>query len=146
MLRVVVHNGIILMLEQAKDNCIRILYIIVCIIIVYVCYKNQSDIISINENMTLFSYYASVATVIALLISIMEILYNVSITKSIKTRSLFNLSKFKDATGLSYAHECVSYYDQCLNDLATKKYPLLVANFTIARKLHISLANHFIKE
>jgi hypothetical protein len=85
------------MLEQAKDNCIRILYIIVCIIIVYVCYKNQSDIISINENMTLFSYYASVATVIALLISIMEILYNVSITKSIKTRSLFNLSKFKDA-------------------------------------------------
>lgn len=134
------------MLEKAKDNYIRILYIIVCAIIFFICYKFQVDVISINENMNMFSYYASVATVIALLISIMEILYNVSITKSIKTRSLFNLNKFKNATGLSYAHECVSYYDQCLNDLATKKYPLLVANFTIARKLHISLANHFMTE
>lgn len=146
MLRVLVHSGMIIMLEKAKDNCIRILYIIICAIIVFVCYKYQYDIISISENLNMFSYYASVATVIALLISIMEILYNVSITKSIKTRSLFNLSKFKNATGLSYAHECVSYYDQCLNDLATKKYPLLVANFTIARKLHISLANHFMTE
>lgn len=134
------------MVEKIKDNWIRGLYILLCGLIVFFCYQYQSDVISISENMNLFSYYASVATVIALLISIMEILYNVSITKSIKTRSMFNLTRFKDATGLSYAHECVSYYDQCLNDLATKKYPLLVANFTIAKKLHISLANHFMSK
>ncbi|HEJ0283289.1 TPA: hypothetical protein SLP08_003046 [Citrobacter freundii] len=134
------------MAEKIKDNWIRGLYILLCGFIVFFCYQYQSDVISISENMNLFSYYASVATVIALLISIMEILYNVSITKSIKTRSMFNLTRFKDATGLSYAHECVSYYDQCLNDLATKKYPLLVANFTIAKKLHISLANHFMSK
>ncbi|UFH69778.1 hypothetical protein [Morganella morganii] len=134
------------MCDILKDNYIRILYIIACGVIIYICKKYQADIISTNENMNIFSYYASVATLIALFISIMEILYNVSITKSIKTRSLFNLTRFKDATGLSYAHECVSYYDQCLNDLATKKYPLMVANFTIAKKLHISLANHFMTD
>ncbi|MBE4975477.1 hypothetical protein IMX17_19045 [Serratia sp. X3] len=141
-----VHNEIMLMWEKIKDNYIRVLYIIASVSIVYVCYIYQSDIISKNENMSMFSYYASVATVVALLISIMEIFYNISITKSIESRSQSYLAKFKDTTGLSFAHECVSYYDQCLNDLATKKYPILVANFTIAKKLHISLANYFMAE
>lgn len=146
MLNILICDGMKIMWEKAKDNYIRVFYILACIVITWVFFEYKLNIIGTNENMNLFSFYASVATVIALIITVMEILNNVSITKSIKSRSMFNLTKFKDATGISYAHECASYYDQCLNDLATKKYPLLVANFTIAKKLHISLANHFMSD
>ncbi|MDC9734321.1 MULTISPECIES: hypothetical protein [Proteus] len=131
------------MFEKIKDNWIRIVYAIICLIIIVFSYTYQVDIVSSSTSMNLFSYYASVATIIALLISIMEILYAASIAKSIKVRSMFNLMRFKHTTGISYAHECNSFYEQCLSDLVTKKYPLLVANFTIAKKLHISLANYF---
>ncbi|CRL62056.1 hypothetical protein [Proteus vulgaris] len=134
------------MYNKFKDNKIRIFYIFICLLIIFLCFYFQDKIIDINKNMLIFSYYASVATIIALIISIMEIFYNIKITKSIKEQSLFNLTRFKDSTGLSFAHECASYYDSCLNDLAAKKYPLLVANFTIAKKLHISLANHFMTD
>ena len=143
MLDILFFNEKTLMREKIKDNWIRIVYAIICILIIALGYTYQVDIVSPPTSMNLFSYYASVATIVALLISIMEILYAVSITKSIKVRSMFNLTRFKHATGISYAHECASFYDQCLSDLATKKYPLLVANFTIAKKLHISLANYF---
>lgn len=131
------------MWEKIKDNWIRIIYAIICFLIIGFGYKYQVDIVSTSTSMNLFSYYASIATIVALLISIMEILYTVSIAKSIKVRSMFNLARFKHTTGISYAHECASFYDQCLSDLVTKKYPLLVANFAIAKKLHISLANYF---
>lgn len=129
--------------EIIKDNWIRIVYAISCIIIIILGCIYQTDVVGTNKNMNLFSYYASIATIIALIISIMEILYTVSVAKSVRIRSMFNLTRFKYTSGISFAHECASSYDQCLNDLATKKYPLLVANFTIAKKLHISLANYF---
>lgn len=143
MSNILVFNEITLMWEKIKDNWIRMAYFIICLLIIFLGCFYQNAIVSTSTNMNLFSYYASVATIVALLISIMEILYAVSITKSIKIRSMFNLTRFKYTTGISYSHECVSFYDQCLSDLATKKYPLLVANFTIAKKLHISLANYF---
>ncbi|MGC0936661.1 hypothetical protein WKG99_14565 [Pantoea agglomerans] len=134
------------MSEKIKDNWFRIAYVILCIVIVILGCIYQDNIVGTNASMNLFSYYASVATIIALIISIMEILYTVSIAKTIRIRSMFNLTRFKYTSGISFAHECVSSYDQCLGDLATKKYPLLVANFTIAKKLHISLANYFMTQ
>ena len=130
-------------MEIMRDNKIRIFYVIVCIIILHLCIKHKSDIIDTNANMILFSYYASVATVIALIVSVMEILHNVNMTKSLKKRSLSHLNKFKNATGLSLSHDCIAYYNQSLDNLANKKFPLLVANFTIAQKLHLNIANNF---
>lgn len=129
--------------KKIFDNKLRVLYIIISSLLLWISTINIEIIMNSNYNFTLFSYYASVATIIALLITIMEVIHNITISKSIKDKSLFTLNKFKGTTGLSLSHECIFYYNQSLDNLSSKKYALLVTNFTIALKLHLNIANNF---
>ncbi|WP_265504151.1 hypothetical protein, partial [Providencia rustigianii] len=130
-------------LKLALENKLRLIYMIVSFLLIWISIINIDMIIRSNDNFILFSYYASIATIIALLITIMEIIHNINISKSIKEKSLFSLNKFKGSTGLSLSHECIFYYNQSLDNLSSKNYALLVTNFTIAFKLHLNIANNF---
>ncbi|MTC60102.1 hypothetical protein GKR50_08735 [Providencia rustigianii] len=130
-------------LKLALENKLRLIYMIASFLLIWISIINIDMIIRSNDNFILFSYYASIATIIALLITIMEIIHNINISKSIKEKSLFSLNKFKGSTGLSLSHECIFYYNQSLDNLSSKNYALLVTNFTIAFKLHLNIANNF---
>ncbi|WP_265498118.1 hypothetical protein, partial [Providencia rustigianii] len=117
-------------LKLALENKLRLIYMIVSFLLIWISIINIDMIIRSNDNFILFSYYASIATIIALLITIMEIIHNINISKSEKEKSLFSLNKFKGSTGLSLSHECIFYYNQSLDNLSSKNYALLVTNFT----------------
>ncbi|WP_265694479.1 hypothetical protein, partial [Providencia rustigianii] len=62
-------------LKLALENKLRLIYMIVSFLLIWISIINIDMIIRSNDNFILFSYYASIATIIALLITIMEIIH-----------------------------------------------------------------------
>lgn len=132
------------MRQKLKDNIFRILYALVCLAICCLSWKYQDAILLSPIEMQVFSYYASVATVIALIIAVMEIFYAIRITKSIQQKTQEKIESFKNQTVSHLSHVCSSYYESAIDDLANHQYGQLSLNFRFALKLHRNIANNFI--
>lgn len=132
------------MIQKIKDNLFRGLYALVCLLICIISLHYQNDILASSLGMQLFSYYASVATIIALIVAIMEIFYTIKITRSIQAQTQAKIEAFKNQTVSHLSHVCSSYYESSLDDLVNHQYGQLSLNFKFALKLHRNIANNFV--
>ncbi|MDM2999090.1 MULTISPECIES: hypothetical protein [unclassified Citrobacter] len=132
------------MRDKLKDNKFRVIYTVVCVLLCVASYFFQKTISENQAIMLAFSYYASVATLIALIIAVMEIIYAIRISKSTQKKMQERIDWFKNQTVLHLSHECSSYYESSLDDLANKQYEQLSLNFRFALKLHRNIANNFV--
>ncbi|MBJ9141500.1 MULTISPECIES: hypothetical protein [Citrobacter] len=132
------------MRDKLKDNKFRVIYTVVCVLLCVASYVFQKTISENQAIMLAFSYYASVATLIALIIAVMEIIYAIRISKSTQKKMQERIDWFKNQTVLHLSHECSSYYESSLDDLANKQYEQLSLNFRFALKLHRNIANNFV--
>lgn len=132
------------MRQKIKDNIFRVIYAFACLLICIISWKYQDAILLSDIGMKIFSYYASVATVIALIIAVMEIFYAIKITKSIQQKTQEKIESFKNQTVSHLSHVCSSYYESAIDDLANHQYSQLSLNFRFALKLHRNIANNFI--
>ncbi|WP_241618905.1 hypothetical protein [Rosenbergiella epipactidis] len=134
------------MIDKIKDNVFRIIYALLCLLICVGSWHYQDDILSSSVRMLVFSYYASVATVIALIIAVLEIFYAIKITKSIQQKTQERIDTFKNQTVSHLSHVCSSYYESAIDDLVNHQYSQLSLNFRVALKLHRNIANNFISK
>ncbi|HDT0623619.1 TPA: hypothetical protein QIB48_000021 [Morganella morganii subsp. morganii] len=134
------------MCEKLKDNKFRVVYTIICFLFIFASYFFQDEISGNQSSMLAFSYYASVATLIALIISVLEIIYAIRIRKSTQEQMREKIEWFKNQTVSHLSHVCSSYYESSLDDLANNKYGQLSLNIRVAIKLHRTIANNFIPE
>lgn len=132
------------MCEKLNDNRFRVVYTVVCFILFVVSLIFQEEISESQKNMLVFSYYASVATLVALIIAVMEIVYAIRINKSTQEKMRERVDGFKNQTVSHLSHVCSSYYESSLDDLANNQYGQLSLNFRFALKLHKNIANNFI--
>lgn len=132
------------MRDKLKDNKFRVIYTVICVLLCVASYVFQKTISENKTIMLAFSYYASVATLIALIIAVMEIIYAIRISKSTQKKMQERIDWFKNQTVLHLSHECSSYYESSLDDLANKQYEQLSLNFRFALKLHRNIANNFV--
>ena len=132
------------MREKLKDNKFRFLYTIACVVLCGVSLIFKKEISESQANMLAFSYYASVATLVALIIAVMEIIYAIKINKSTQEKMRERVEGFKNQTVSHLSHVCSSYYESSLDDLVNKQYGQLSLNFRFALKLHRNIANNFV--
>lgn len=132
------------MCEKLKDNKFRVFYTIACVFLCVTSWIFQKEISESQSNMLVFSYYASVATLVALIIAVMEIVYAIRINKSTQEKMRERVEGFKNQTVSHLSHVCSSYYESSLDDLANNQYGQLSLNFRFALKLHRNIANNFI--
>lgn len=132
------------MREKLKDNNFRICYTISCIVLFVISVLLQKKISESQPAMLVFSYYASVATLIALIIAVMEIIYVIRISKTTQEKMRERVEWFKGQTVSHLSHVCSSYYESSLDDLANNQYAQLSLNFRVALKLHRNIASNFV--
>ncbi|MFC7777702.1 hypothetical protein ACFQW4_11545 [Pantoea sp. GCM10028869] len=132
------------MREKLKDNKFRIFYTLLCVILCVISWVFQKEISESQSNMLAFSYYASVATLVALIIAVMEIIYAIRLSKSTQEKMKERVDWFKNQTVSHLSHLCSSYYESSLDDLANNQYGQLSLNFRFALKLHRNIAHNFI--
>lgn len=134
------------MREKFKDNKFRVIYAMACVVLCIVSLIYKKEISDSQSNMLAFSYYASVATLVALIVAVMEIIYAIRINKSTQEKMKERVEWFKNQTVSHLSHVCSSYYESSLDDLANKQYVQLSLNFRFALKLHRNIANNFVSK
>ncbi|WP_282497961.1 hypothetical protein [Pantoea stewartii] len=134
------------MREKFKDNKFRVIYAMACVVLCIVSLIYKKEISDSQSNMLAFSYYASVATLVALIVAVMEIIYAIRINKSTQEKMKERVEWFKNQTVSHLSHVCSSYYESSLDDLANKQYGQLSLNFRFALKLHRNIANNFVSK
>lgn len=117
---------------KMKENRLRGIFAIFMIALLVASYFSKDFINKSYKDE--FSYYASVVTIIALLVSIFEIINSIRISKSIKEMSESRLSEFKTEAGATLAHECINFLEKAIENISSDNYSECFINFKIAKK------------
>ena len=124
-----------------KENRLRGIFAIFMIALLVASYFSKDFINKSYKDE--FSYYASVVTIIALLVSIFEIINSIRISKSIKEMSENRLSEFKMEAGATLAHECINFLEKAIENISSDNYSECFINFKIAKKIHSNISSRY---
>lgn len=128
-------------IEKTKDNKNRIIFGLIMLVLLVISFFAESYIN--NHFKDTFAYYASVVTIIALLISIFEIFNSISISKSLKEISELKLNEFKNEAGSVLAHECINLFENTIDSVTADDYPQCYLHFKMAKKIHSNIYSRY---
>ncbi len=118
-----------------KQNWIRVLYFLLSIAGIYIAGKFRlcliNDVVKFNN----FAYIGTVATLIALMITIAEVAHSLRISKSIRDEARSILNNIKKIEGAPNISECLSELDSVSSSIAKEQYDLALKSFQTFRKI-----------
>lgn len=113
---------------QPRENKIRIIYIIISIIVIIFSYHYENKLIENQSIFNVVSYIGIVATIIGLLITICEVIHNVSISKSIQHEAKQLIDQIRNIDCASLVSESVALLDEANNYISNEQYQLSLRN------------------
>ena len=123
-----------------KNHWIRLLYTLMSglLILIATHYKQQiiNDISSFNE----FSYIGVVATIIALLVAVFEIIHSINISKDIREEARSLLMQAQNVNGASFVSECLSVLDEANEHVSGERYSLSLKCFQHFRRTYLRIS------
>jgi len=127
-------------MNSIKYNKLRIFYAIASIIILYVAYKYNDAIVKDTANFNEFSYVGGVATLVALMITIFEVVHNIRISKSIQDEARKIIDHTKQIEGASFISECLSTLDEVNDHLSGERYLISLKCFQHFRRTYVRVS------
>lgn len=125
--------------RRIGSSVIRITYILICLVITFFYFKHEK--VFINESsigLDYLSYYGFWATIIALIVTVFEIIYNTYISQNLKIQSHRLLNNFKDIQETTVKTHCINIINEvndCLkednNTLAIQKWKHLRNSYSL---------------
>tara|TARA_R110000764_G_scaffold39822_1_gene88965 strand:+ start:808 stop:1356 length:549 start_codon:yes stop_codon:yes gene_type:complete len=122
-----------------KDNVFRIIYGIICFIVLYLSYSYYDDVVSSTEVFETFSYVGTVFTTIGLIVAIFEVLHSVYVSKTIQQQTQELLERVKDVENASNISDCISAVDETNRHVMNENYAASLCCFQSLRKLFVKL-------
>lgn len=121
-------------MEILKDNWMRALYIIAIIILCYLgqCYENE--IVLSGKTLDKISYWGTIATVAALLVTLIEVFHNIHITKRISHQAQKMLLESRKIDSASLVSESNASLDDTNNYISIENYSVALKCFQQFRK------------
>ena len=117
----------------------RFVYLGISVIIIFLSYKYHNYILDNNENNLLFSYLGTVATLLALLITVCEIMISINRSKSIQKETLAVLKQVQQVDNASSFSDCLSVIDAVSQNLLEEKFDSALTNFQHFRKICVKV-------
>lgn len=122
-----------------SERRIRIGYLIVSTLIVLAAYYFASDVVDSKKWIDYFSYIGTVATIIALIITICEVINGVIVSKSIKQEANQIYERVKSIESASSISECLSEIDEVSFYVSKEDYISAVHSFKSFRKICVKV-------
>ena len=117
-----------------KNHWIRIFYIIISLVLVKLAFCYKDTIVSDVTVFNLFSYVGVVATLIALLIAISEVIHSISISKGIQEEAKKLLEQAQVIDVASLVSECLVVLDETNGHISGERYILALRSFQDFRR------------
>lgn len=127
---------------SGKWSKYRTIYCLVSAGLVVAAYFLRNVILTEKNYFNYFSYIASLLTVIALIITIGEILHSGSIAKSIYEITKIKVDDFKKQSMTELKLECTNYYASIIDYIDDENYTRAYLTFKHAKKIDDHLYSH----
>ncbi|UGA37644.1 hypothetical protein JOS77_27345 [Chromobacterium haemolyticum] len=103
----------------------------------------RGSIVSLQDNLNLFSYWGTVATLVALLLAIAEIAYSIQATKSLQKQTAEALKAMQRVEDASTISDCISAIDTTTYAVNTERYDAALGAYQHFRKLCVRTIPRF---
>lgn len=133
------------LLRHVRNYKIRIISGLISLAIVYIAIKQSSQVLAQTESTyrDFVSYWGTVATLVALVLAIAEILHSIQATKSLQeevSSAIFEMHKIEDASAIS---DCIAAIDVISQAVLNERYDAAVGGFQHFRKLCVRIIPSF---
>jgi hypothetical protein len=116
-------------MELLKSHWIRFVYCLMSIAIVWTALLQQEIVVASPTSLNNFSYVGTVITIVALIISIAEVLHSVRYSRSISAEAKKVLQEAKAVEGASAVSECLATLNEAAGYVDTENYPLALKRY-----------------
>lgn len=126
-------------MKYIKDQCLRIIYVFIAICILVYAYCKEVAVTGNQPALNTLSYWGTIATLIALIITIIEVVHSIRITKGIQAQAEKILMRARVIDSTAFISECLSALDETNNYLSSENYTLSLKCFQYFRKCYAKL-------
>lgn len=112
----------------------RALYIVAICALAALASLHQDDIVISGTALDKISYWGTIATIAGLSITLIEVLHNIRITKSINHQARKMLLESKKIYSAALVSECAASLDDTNNYISAENYPVALKCFQHFRK------------
>ena len=128
------------MIEFIRNHWIRAAYLLISMGILIASIAFKETVVGEDGRLDEFSYFGVVATVIALIVAIFEVLHSVSISKSIRDEARYMLQQVRDVNGASFVSECLAVLDEANEHVSHERYVLSLKCFQYFRRTYLRIS------
>ena len=117
-------------------NARKISWIFFVLLLALASWKS-SILIADQSALNALSYWGTVATVLALLLAISELIYSMQTSKALQEQTLLVLRDVKRVENASTLSECIAELDNITREVSSERYDAALAGFQHFRRLLI---------
>lgn len=125
---------------------IRWCYSIASLVIIWISVVKYESFFPKQENITIdsLSYIGTIATVIGLLIAVLEVMHSVNVSKQIKDEASKILERAKEIEKASTTSDCLRYVNDAAKSIEQDNFEMALVTFRFFRTLNLRLnLNYF---
>ncbi|MHB1185695.1 MAG: hypothetical protein ACYC4A_13465 [Desulfobulbia bacterium] len=127
-------------MEFIRNHWIRIAYLFISAGVLCASLTFKDKIIGNDGYLNKFSYFGVVATLIALVVTVFEVLHSVSVSKSIRDEARKILKQAQDVNGASFVSECLAVLDEANEHVSGERYVLSLKCFQHFRRTYLRIS------
>lgn len=124
---------------NVKDNSIRLVYVIICVLITLGLAISYSSIIGDVNRYNTYSYIGTALTIIGLIVAIFEVVHSLIVTREIRTQAEVRLNNFKRNQGIAQINECIDTINFVNDSIISDDYFMALKYFQFFRKFYRKL-------
>ncbi|MCT7357891.1 hypothetical protein [Thalassolituus pacificus] len=127
-------------MEFFRNHWIRIAYLLISLGALLASLKFKDKVIGSDAYLNEFSYFGVVATLVALLVAVFEVLHSVHVSKSIRDEAIKLLKQARDINGASFVSECLAVLDEANEHVSGQRYVLSLKCFQHFRRTYLRIS------
>lgn len=127
-------------MEFIKNHWIRVAYLLISAGVLGASLIFKEQVIGNDGYLNEFSYFGVVATLIALVVAVFEVLHSVSVSKSIRDEAKKILKQAQDVNGASFVSECLAVLDEANEHVSGERYVLSLKCFQHFRRTYLRIS------
>lgn len=121
----------------------RLAFSILAIVVLAAAAWFSSNVISKPETLNAFSYWGTVATLLALLLAITELVHSIQITKSLQQQTAAAIEAIRRVEDASILSDCIAAIDITAQDVLSERYDAALGAYQNFRKLCVRVIPGF---
>jgi hypothetical protein len=131
--------------DKLCDNKIRVLYTAIFVVIMVFAWFGRSFILNDMSRFNLLGYMGTVVTILGLIITFLEVMHGVVVSKSLHKQASEMLGNFKDKEFELLMSELVTVLDYLIADVDNKSFTVALRQLSSFYRIHKRVKSNYIE-